>query len=109
VLAQKLREAMALEGHAGEVLTGTVEIDGACFGGQVRLENAKADRRDRRLKANQSGMRRVVVVMRERQGRTRPVVTLAEAEGVAIVHADVDRMAILSADAASHWEMLHAG
>ncbi len=47
--------------------------------------------------------------MRERLGRTLPVVTMAEAEGVALVHANVDRMATLSADEASHWDMLHAG
>ncbi|SDP76723.1 hypothetical protein SAMN04488512_13911 [Sulfitobacter litoralis] len=32
VLAQKLREAMAMEVHTGEVLEGHVEIDGAYFG-----------------------------------------------------------------------------
>ena len=47
--------------------------------------------------------------MRERLGRTLPVVTMAEAEGVALVHENVDRMATLSADEASHWDMLHAG
>ena len=34
---------------------------------------------------------------------------MAEADGVALVHANVDRMATLSADEASHWDMLHAG
>jgi transposase-like protein len=109
VLAHKLREAMALEVHTGEILKGHVEVDGAYFGGHVRPENAKADRKDRRLKANQSGNRRVVVVLRERHGRTLPVVTMAEAEGVALVHANVDRMATVSADEASHWDALHAG
>ena len=35
VLSHKLREAMASE-HAGVTLSGTVEIDGAYFGGYVR-------------------------------------------------------------------------
>lgn len=109
VLAHKLREAMAREVHTGEVLTGHVEIDGAYFGGTIRPENHKADRKDRRLKENQNGQRRVVVVMRERLGRTLPVVTMAESEGVSLVHENVDRMATLSADEASHWDMLHAG
>lgn len=109
VLAHKLREAMALEIQTGEVLAGHVEIDGAYFGGHIRPENAKADRKDRRLKEHQNGRRRVVVVMRERLGRTLPVVTMAEADGVALVHENVDRMATLSADEASHWDMLHAG
>ncbi|RGP35633.1 IS1595 family transposase [Pseudotabrizicola alkalilacus] len=109
VLAHKLREAMALEVHTGEILTGHVEVDGAYFGGHIRPANVKADRVDRRKKEHQNGRRRVVVVMRERLGRTLPIVTMAEAEGVALVNENVDRMATLSADEASHWDMLHAG
>jgi hypothetical protein len=44
----------------------------------------------------------------ERLGRTLPVVTMSEADGVALVNENVDRMATLSADEASHWGMLHA-
>ena len=40
--------------------------------------------------------------MLESLGRTLPVVTMAEAEVVALVHANVDRMATLSADEAAH-------
>jgi transposase-like protein len=109
VLAHKLREAMALEVQTGEVLEGHIEIDGAYFGGHIRPENNKADRKDRRMKQHQTGKRRVVVVMRERLGRTLPVVTMQEADGVALVHQNVDRMATLSADEASHWDLLHAG
>ena len=109
VLAHKLREAMASEIQTGEVLDGHIEIDGAYFGGHIRPENLKEDRVDRRRKENQNGRRRVVVVMRERLGRTLPIVTLSEADGVALVHANVDRMATLSADEASHWDLLHAG
>lgn len=109
VLAHKLREAMAQEVQTGVVLEGHVEVDGAYFGGHIRPENAKADRKDRRLKENQTGKRRVVVVMRERTGRTLPHVTLTEGEGVALVNENVDRMATISADEASHWDLLHAG
>ena len=109
VLAHKLREAMALEVQTGETLRGHVEIDGAYFGGTIRPANEKENRVDRRLKENQNGQRRVVVVMRERHGRTLPRVTMTEADGVALVHQNVDRMATLSADEASHWDMLHAG
>ena len=48
VLAHKLREAMA-KGNDAVTLDGTVEIDGAYFGGHVRQENRKEDRKDRRL------------------------------------------------------------
>ena len=109
VLAHKLREAMALEVQTGEVLRGHIEVDGAYFGGTIRPENHKADRIDRRLKEHQTGKRRVVVVMRERLGRTLPMVTMAEADGVALVNENVDRMATVSADEASHWDALHAG
>ncbi len=108
VLAHKLREAMASEVQTGEVLTGHVEVDGAYFGGHIRPENHKADRKDRRLKENQNGKRRVVVVMRERLGRTLPVVTMSEAHGVDLMVQNVSRMATVSADEASHWDMLHS-
>ena len=80
VLAHKLREAMASAlrgltiGGEGKV----AEIDGAYFGGHVRPENLAADRIDRRLAENQSGKRKVVVVMRERDGRTLPQVFASE-------------------------------
>jgi transposase-like protein len=109
VLAHKLREAMAAEIQTGEILTGHVEVDGAYFGGHIRPANAKVDRVDRRKKEHQNGRRRVVVVLRERLGRTFPNVTLSEAEGVALVNENVDRMATLSADEASHWDAMHMG
>ena len=109
VLAHKLREAMAIEVQTGEVLEGHVEIDGAYFGGHIRPENAKADRKDRRLKEHQTGKRRVVVALRERHGRTLPFVRLSEADGVVLANKNVSRMATMSADEASHWDMLHMG
>ena len=67
------------------------------------------DRVDRRKKENQTGKRRVVVALREREGRTLPFVTMNEADGVVLVNENVDRLATLSADEASHWDLLHAG
>ncbi|MGC1259954.1 MAG: IS1595 family transposase, partial [Jannaschia helgolandensis] len=109
VLAHKLREAMAQEVQTGEVLEGHVEIDGAYFGGHIRPANVKAERVDRRLKRHQTGKRRVVVALRERTGRTLPFVAIGEAEGVALANENVSRMATISADEASHWDLLHAG
>lgn len=109
VLAHKLREALGKDIHTGEILDGHVEIDGAYFGGHIRPNNLKEDRVDRRLKQHQTGTRRVVVALRERLGRTLPFVTKSEADGVELAQAHVDRMAIISADEASHWDMLHAG
>jgi transposase-like protein len=107
VLAHKLREAMASE-IAGETLGGTVEVDGAYFGGHVRPANLKADRVDRRKLENQTGKRRVVVIARERNGRTKTTVTKSEADGVAFVAKVVQPGSVVHADEASHWDALHA-
>ena len=48
MLAHKLREALAAE-QAEVALSGTAEGDGAYFGGHVKPENQKADRKARRL------------------------------------------------------------
>lgn len=109
VLAHKLREAMAIEVQTGEELDGHVEIDGAYFGGHIRPENAKVDRKDRRLKRHQTGKRRVVIAMRERAGRTLPFVAMHEGEGVTFAIQNVSRTATMSADEAAHWDLLHAG
>ncbi len=109
VLAHKLREAIAQEVHTGEVLDGHVEIDGAYFGGHIRPANEKANRVDRRLKKHQTGTRRVVVAMREREGRTLPFIAMGEGEGVKLAIENVSRTATMSADEASHWDLLHDG
>lgn len=107
VLAHKLREAMSAE-QAGMTLGGEVEIDGCYVGGVVRQENRKADRKDRRLAANRSDKRRVVVVMRERGGRTLPMVFRSEDEAVPTIRARVASGTRLFADEASSWDALHA-
>jgi transposase-like protein len=107
VLAHKLREAMAAD-QARYRPRGEVEIDGAHFGGKIRQENHKADRKDRRLAEHQTGKRKVVVVMRERQGRSLPFVVKAEDEGAPIVARRVLPGSTVYADEAPHWDVLHA-
>ena len=107
VLCHKLREALASE-MANETVGGTVEVDGAYVGGHIRPSNLKENRRDRRLAENQTGKRRVVVIARERQGRTKVTVTKQEADGVAFVAKVVRPGSELHADEASHWDALHA-
>lgn len=106
VLAHKLREAMASE-VAGMDVGGTVEVDGAYFGGKIRPANLKVDRVDRRLIQHQTGKRRVVVIARERKGRTLTTVTRSEADGVAFVAKVVRPGSVVHADEASHWDALH--
>jgi transposase-like protein len=74
VLAHKLREAMASELKGMQIGGETVEVDDGYFGGYVKPANNKENRRDRRLAKNQNGKRRVVVIARERRGRSLPAV-----------------------------------
>ena len=106
VLAMKLREAVAA-GVDGEKASGHVEIDGGYFGGYVKPANFKENRRDRRLVANQSGKRRVVIVMRERNGKTLPFVAPSEDAAVPTIRARVANGSTVYADEAAHWDELH--
>ena len=106
VLAHKLREAIAKEQMQGQ-LSGVVEIDGAYFGGHVKQENVKADRKDR-LASEQTGKRQSVVVARERHGKTLPFVVAKEADAVALIRERVAIGSIVHADEASDWDRLHA-
>ena len=107
VLFHKLREAMAAE--LASQLNGTVEIDGAYFGGYVKPENKKEDRKDRRLVANRTGKRQCVVVMRERKGRSLPFVAANEGDAVPYVRDHVGTLATIHADEGTGWDALHAG
>ena len=107
VLAHKLREALGAE-MTDRKVSGHVEIDGAYFGGYVKPENRKADRVDRRLLENRTGKRRVVVIMRERKGRSLPFVFNSEAESLPTVQARVVNGSVVYADEASVWDGLHA-
>src|SRR3954454_11869072 len=107
VLAHKLREAMGAD-QAKYSPKGDVEVDGCYVGGHIKPANYRENRRDRRLAANQTGKRRVVVVMRERQGRSLPFVVRTEDEGVAVIAKRVQPGSTLYADEASHWDALHA-
>ncbi len=110
VLAHKLREAMASEmkgmhlGGAGR----TVEVDGAYFGGYIKPANHKENRRDRRLAKNQNGKRQVVVVIRERDGRTLPAVFKTEADAQSFITARVAKGTEVQADEAGSWNGLQA-
>jgi transposase-like protein len=108
VLTHKLREAMARE-QQGRTLNGVVEIDGGYFGGHVKPENRKEDRKDRRLKANTSGKRQCVVIMRERRGRSLPFIVKNEGDAVPFVRDHVGTLATIHADEGTGWDALHAG
>ena len=110
VLAHKMREAMA-SGMKGLQIGGkgrVAEIDGAYFGGHVRPENRAADRIDRRRAENRSGKRRVVVVMRERDGRTLAQVFGAEEAAVPAIRQRIATGTVVHADESPAWNPLHA-
>jgi hypothetical protein len=96
------------KGNDGVRLGGTVEVDGAYFGGHVRPENRKEDRKDRRKAENRDPDRRVVVVLRQRKGRTLSFVVMREAEGAEIVRERVALGSDLHADEGPHWDELEA-
>jgi transposase-like protein len=108
VLTHKLREAMMRE-QAGVQLNGIVEIDGGWFGGHVRPENRKEDRKDRRLKAHKSDKRQCVVIMRERKGRSLPFIVANEGDACPIVRDRVGTLATIYADEGTGWDALHSG
>jgi transposase-like protein len=109
VLLHKLREAMAAELKA-RVVGGegkTVEVDGGYFGGYVKPANLKENRRDRRFSRNQSGKRRVVIIVRERNGNGVPAVFKSEAQAYKFIAARVAKGTVINADEANSWERLH--
>jgi transposase-like protein len=105
VLSHKLREALAAEAK-DETVSGTVEVDGAYFGGHIRPTNYKENRRDRRLAINQTGKRRVVVIARERNGKTLPFVFKSEGASLETIGAVIKPGSVVHADEATHWDAL---
>jgi transposase-like protein len=110
VLAHKIREAMACEVRRGTIggPGKRAEVDGGYFGGYVKPANRRENRRDRRLRQNQSGKRKVVVVIRERGGKTLPGVFESEVAALNFIRRQVPRETELYADEAGSWNELHA-
>ena len=109
VLVHKLREAMAEE-LKGRVIGGegkTAEVDGGYFGGYVKPANLHADRKDRRLSENQSGKRKVVVIVRERDGNSVPAVFGSEGAALNWIKSRIQPGTVVNADEAASWNGLH--
>lgn len=87
-------------------LQGEVEIIGAYYGGYVRPANIRTDRVDRRLLQNRTGKRGVIVVLRQRGGRTLTRAFLREAEGVSFAQERIEPGSSVSADEVAHWDLL---
>lgn len=107
VLAHKLREV--IEGEQQKAtFSGTCEIDGAYFGGHSKQKNKVSERVDRRTAEEKTGKRRVVVVVRERNGRTLPFVFRKESDAIPTIRARVPFGATIHADESPQWDSLHA-
>jgi transposase-like protein len=108
VLAHKIREATAAELHGTRIggADKKAEVDGAYFGGYVKPENRRADRKDRRLLDNQ-GKRKVVVVIRERGGKALTGIFPSEAAARTFIRSRIAKDTELYADEAGGWNDLH--
>jgi transposase-like protein len=108
VLAHKLREAMAEE-LKGRTLGGegkVAEIDGGYFGGYVKPTNLKENRKDRRFTYNQSGKRKCVVIVREREGNSLPAVFRTEGQALSFIRSRVAKGTVVHADEGKGWNDL---
>jgi transposase-like protein len=110
VLCHKMREAMSEE-LKGRMIGGVgkeAEIDGGYFGGYVKPANVREDRKDRRRWQNQSGKRKCVVIVRERNGASLPAVFRSEGQALNFIRSRVAKGTIINADESNAWNDLHA-
>jgi transposase-like protein len=103
VLSHKIREAIEAEQRKAE-FNGESEVDGAYFG-HTRPKNEAAQRTDRRADA---GKRQVVVVIRQRKGRTLPFVVGKESDAIPEIRQRVPIGSTIHADESRAWDVLHA-
>lgn len=110
VLLHKLREAMAAE-LKGRTIGGEgkeAEIDSGYFGGYVKPANLADHRRDRRLLENQTGKRKAVIVIRERDGSTLPAVFRTEGQALNWIRSRIAKGTVVNADESANWNELHS-
>jgi hypothetical protein len=86
----------------------TAEIDGGYFGGYVKPANLRENRKDRRFWFNQSGKRKAVVIVRERNGRSIPAVFKTEGAALAWIKTRIAPGTTVNADEDSVWNDLHS-
>jgi hypothetical protein len=95
-------------GLKGRVIGGEAKRrkDGGYFGGDGKPANVNAHRRDRRLTRNQSGKRRVVVIVRERGGNSVLAVFNSESQAASFIRA-IAKGTVVHTDEAASWDNLH--
>jgi transposase-like protein len=105
VITQKIRSAI-LASVEQLKLRGIVEIDGAQFGGYRRYFNRVSQKYGKRIYTKSERNKRVLVVAKERNGRTYPLVVRKESEAKDVLQTKLDQEAIAFCDQAVAWDEL---
>lgn len=105
VLLHKIRECMAIEAENVR-LTGAVELDSATYGGKIIKENWKRRPGGKRLLRWHSRDRQVVVVARQRDGRTRTWVVKRESQAILGLLRTIAADSTIFCDLAHAWDEL---
>jgi transposase-like protein len=110
VLLHKLREAMAAE-MKGRVVGGEgkiAEVDSGYFGGYMKPANLAEKRKDRRFAVNQSGKRKAVIIIRERDGNSVPAVFRSEGQALNFIKSRIAKGTVVNGDESPNWNELHS-
>ncbi len=107
VFAHKIRDALMQEQAELPALEGHVEIDGAFFGGHIERFNFVDKRTGKVHVRRRHGERRVVVVARQRAGRTLTKVVKKESDALPFVRDRVSTGANIHADLGHAWDGLN--
>lgn len=116
VLSHKLREAI-MNFRDMSKLEGEVEIDGAYFGGNIKPENRKKDRVDRRKAENQNNKERAIIVIRQRsdekkKGAVKTLTFMTKTENQndikKIAEKFISKQSTIHADENVGYDLLHA-
>ena len=78
------------------------------FGGYVKPANLADKRKDRRFAVNQSGKRKAVIIIRERDGKSLPAVFRTEGQALSFIKARIAKGTIVNADKSANWNELHS-
>jgi len=73
----------------------------------VKPANLKEDRIDRRFAHNQSGKRKAVIIIRERDGNSVPAVFGSESQAASFIRARIAKGTTVHADESGAWDGLH--
>ena len=108
-VCHKLREAMAaeLKGRVDRRRRQGRRGRRRLFRRLRQARQPRENRVDRRLRENQNGKRKVVVIVRERDGNSVPAVFRAEKQAQKWIKSRIAKGTIVNADEASSWDGLH--